>query len=146
MVNYKDVKEKRRKFGVSQEKLAELTNISRQAISMGERRNSKLTVDINEVFEKVFEEIERESKADSKVEMKNNKVSGGSLNSVVSNGNGSKIQVSTADISGMIELQKGYQKLIETSQSQLTESQAQLKESYARFDRLFSLLEQANNK
>lgn len=57
MVNYKDVKEKRLKFGISQEKLAELTGISRTAISNGEQRKSRLSAEYKELIEAAFDKI-----------------------------------------------------------------------------------------
>lgn len=63
MINYQDVKEKRLKHGISQEKLAELTGLSRMAISNGERRNSRLMIGVKDVMERVFKEIENKGLA-----------------------------------------------------------------------------------
>jgi hypothetical protein len=62
-----------------------------------------------------------------------NEVNGNGNTSVAGNGN----QV-TSNISEMIELQKGYQKMIETGQSQLSESQSQI-------NRLITIIEQLHH-
>jgi transcriptional regulator with XRE-family HTH domain len=62
-----------------------------------------------------------------------NEVNGNGNTSVAGNGN----QITTANIAEMLELQKGYQKMIKTSQEQLSESQSQI-------SRLIAIIEQYN--
>ena len=56
---------------------------------------------------------------------------------VGANFSGSGNQITNNDIKGMIELQKGYQEMIKTSQAQLSESQSQI-------NRLIAIIEQYN--
>jgi hypothetical protein len=63
-----------------------------------------------------------------------NEVNGNGNTSVAGNGN----QITTANISEMIELQKGYQEMIRTSQLQLSESQSQV-------NRLITIIEQLHH-
>jgi len=64
-----------------------------------------------------------------------NNLNGSGNTAVAGNGN----QITTSNISEMIELQKGYQELLRTSQGQLSESQTQI-------GKLINIIEQLNKK
>jgi hypothetical protein len=63
-----------------------------------------------------------------------NDIKGNGNTSVAGNGN----QITTANITEMLELQKGYQEMIKTGQSQLSESQSQI-------NRLIAIIEQSHH-
>ena len=63
-----------------------------------------------------------------------NNVNGNGNTSVAGNGN-----ITNANITEMLELQKGYQEMIKTSQVQLSESQSQI-------NRLITIIEQLHHE
>jgi len=104
-------------------------------------KNGKLSIP-NDMFariEKAFPYISSNWIKDGKGEMlKNsnvNNVNGNGNTAVAGNGN----QITTSNISEMIELQKGYQEILKTSQGQLSESQTQI-------SKLINIIEQLNNR
>lgn len=76
MNTYQEVKEKRQKLGITIYKLSELTGIKQQTISLGEQRNSRLSVESQNMFENAFKKYVQESK-----------ISGNSINQRVAGNN-----------------------------------------------------------
>lgn len=117
----------------SDAKFAQYLGISTQNLSAWYKRN---TFDENKIVDK-FPEVNKVWILTGEGEMlKNsntNQVNGNGNTSVAGNGN----QITNANITEMLELQKGYQEMIKTGQMQLSESQSQI-------NRLITIIEHLN--
>ena len=119
------------KMGYTESSMSQILN---EKVSLSENFIKKLSImddAINEDW--LFAEKGEMLKNNQQIEnVSNSTVVGANVN-----GNGNNITHN--DFAGMIELQKGYQEMIKTSQAQLTESQSQM-------NRLIAVIEQLHKK
>ncbi|MDR1673470.1 MAG: helix-turn-helix domain-containing protein [Bacteroidales bacterium] len=124
----------------TQREVADAMGFHKSTISLILNRGGKyLTESFLIKFCDAFREISRDWLIHEKGEMANQSIGDISHSTAVGNNvNGSGNVITNNDISKMIELQKGYQKVIQKNQEQLDKSQEQI-------DRLIGIIEKINH-
>jgi DNA-binding Xre family transcriptional regulator len=122
-------------LGMGQTKFEEKVGLSRGFVNnIGENITSKTLKKITEIYPELNTNWLKTGEGKMLRSTSINDIKGNGNTSVAGNGN----QITTANITEMLELQKGYQEMIKTSQSQLSESQSQI-------NRLITIIEQSHH-